>query len=295
MKLIPVHQLAKEYKTDPRNIINWAKSGKITASRIGSVWMVDEPSLKRYLSHHLKKAKLKEYLKGELQERQEEIDEMIAQFDDFIFSLRSLNHVSPLFTIVINEMSLLLPEEKMQKAFVSISTGGSIYEAATKYGVTYDRMCALYRKFLRTITKRMGFLKEYRKRLAELEHKVRELKILNESQRIEILRLTNRKINEDRLQELYDKNGTIPSSVLDMLCMSLEKDVKVETRALHILINIDITTVEHLYRYVSTHGFNSLLDLHGFGSMTLRNLKFALRQKGLLDYKDQSPLFDYFR
>lgn len=295
MKLVPVHQLAQEYKTDARNIINWAKSGKITASRIGTVWMIDEPSLKRYLSYHTKKANQKKYLEEELQEKQEEINEMIAKFDDFLFSMRSLNNITPLFRIIIHEMSLLLPEERMQEAFVTISTGGSIYEAATKYGVSYDRMCTLYRKFQRMIIQKMGFIKSYRERLAELEYKVRELTLLNENKRAEIIRLSHREISDDRLQELYDKNGSIPQSVLDMLCMSLEKDVQIETRAVNALKNIDVETVEQLYRYVSTYGFNRLLELNGFGSTSLRRLKYALRKKGLLDHKDESPLFDYFR
>lgn len=295
MKLIPVHKLAQEYDTDERNIINWAKAGKITASRIGNVWMIDEPSLKRFLSYHAKKVKQKKYLEEQLQEKEEEINEMIAEFDDFIFSLRSINHISPLFRIIINEMSLLLPEKKMQEAFVSISTGESIYKAAQKYGVSYDRMCFLYRKSLRTITQKSGFLKGYRNRLSELEYKVRELTILNENKRIEILRITNRGISDDKLQELYDKYGSIPTNILDMLYMSLDTDVQLETRALNVLKSHDIETVEHLYRFVSSNGFQGLLDFDGFGATTLRRLKFALRKKGLLDFKDESPLIDYFR
>lgn len=295
MKMIPVHKLAKEYETNIRNIINWAKAGKITASRIGTVWMIDEPSLKRYISTHTRKAEQKKYLEEQLQEKDEEISDMIAHLDDFLFSLRSLNHISPLFRIIINEMSLLLPGKKMQEAFVSISTGESIYEAAKKYGVSYDRMCTIYHKFLRMIATKSGFLKGYRNRLAELEYKVRELSLLNEKRKIEILHLTSKDMSEEQLKELYDQFGALSSNVLDMYNMSLDTDVEIETRAFNILKANDIETVEQLYKYVAQFSFKKLLDFHGMGSTSLRRLKYALRKKGLLDNKDTSPLIDFFR
>lgn len=295
MKMIPVHKLAKEYETDVRNIINWAKSGKITASRIGTVWMIDEPSLKHYISTHTKKVKQNQYLKEQIQEKEEEITDMIAHLDDFLFSLRSLNYISPLFRIIINEMSLLLPEEKMQEAFISISTGESIYEAAKKYGVSYDRMCYLYRKFLRMIVAKSGFLKEQRNRLAALEYKVRELSLLNEKREMKILQLTKKDISEEQLHELYGEFGDVSSTVLDLYSMSLVNDVEIETRAANVLKANDIETVEQLYKYVAMFGFKKLLDFDNMGTTTLRRLKYALRKKGLLDNKDKSPLIDFFR
>lgn len=119
MNLIPANKLAKELDTDIKNIINWAKAGKITASRIGTTWMIDESSLKHYLSTHLKKAEQDKYLEQQIQEKEDEITEMIAHIDDFLFSLRSLNQISPVFKVIINEMSLLLPNKKMQEAFIS--------------------------------------------------------------------------------------------------------------------------------------------------------------------------------
>ena len=295
MKLIPAYKLAKEYDTDVRNIVNWAKSGKITASRIGTVWMIDEPSLKRYLSTHTKKAEQKKYIEEQIQEKEEEISDLIAHLDDFLFSLRSLNHISPLFRIIINEMSFLLPDEKMQEAFVDISTGKSIYEAAKKYDVSYDRMCSLYQKFLRMIVAKSGFLKEHRNRLAKLEYQVRELSLLNEKRKMKILHLTKKDMSEEQLHELYGEFGDLSSSVLDLCNMSLATDVKIETRAAHVLKVNDIETVEQLYRFVAMFGFKKLLDFDNLGSTTLRRLKYALRKKGLLDNKDNSPLIDFFR
>ena len=295
MKLIPAYKLANEYDTDIRNIINWAKDGKITASRIGTVWMIDEPSLKRYLSTHVKKAKQKKYMEQQIQEKEEEISDLIAHLDDFLFSLRSLNHISPLFKIIINEMSLLLPEEKAQEAFVCISTGGDIYKAAQKYGVSYDRMCFLYRKFLRMIVAKSGFLKEYRTRLSELEYKVRELSLLNDKREMKIIRLTKKDISEEQLHDLYGEFGDLSSTVLDLYNMSLATDVEIETRAANVLKANDIETVEQLYKYVAMFGFKKLLNFDNMGATTLRRLKYALRKKGLLDNKDQSPLIDFFR
>lgn len=295
MKLIPVHKLAKEYETDVRNIINWAKAGKITASRIGTVWMIDEPSLKHYISTHAKKIKQNQYLKEQLQEKEEEINDMIAHLDDFLFSLRSLNYISPLFKIIINEMSLLLPDQKMQEAFVSISIGDDIYKAAQKYGVSYDRMCSLYRNFLRIIVAKSGFLKKQRTRLAELEYKVRELSLLNEKRKMKILQLTKVDVSEELLHNLYEEFGDLSSTVLELYNMSLDTDIGVGTRAAHVLKANDIVTVEQLYKFVAMFGFKKLLNFDNMGTTTLRQLKYALRKKGLLDNKDKSPLIDFFR
>lgn len=296
MKLIPVHKLAKEFNTKERNIVNWIKAGKITASKIGRVWMVDRSSLQSYILKHTKAVAQEKYIAEQIQEKEEEINEMIAHLDDFLFSMRSLNKVSPLFRMIIDEMSLLLVNPKMQKAFSSIATGESIYKAAQEYGISYDRMCTLYKQSLRTIEAKCGFLKEYRNRLAELEHQVRELTLLNERKKMELLQLGNKKdVSKEKLRELYEKFGELGRDVLKIYSMSLVDDVKVGIRAANVLKANDIETVEELYKFVAMFGFDRLLNFEGMGRISLQDLKYSLRINGLLDKRDQSPLIDFFR
>lgn len=301
-KFVPIHTLAQELNTHERNIVNWIKAGKITASRIGSIWMVDRSSLENYILTHAKRAQQEKYKVEQLQERYQEIDEMIANLDDFLFSIRSLNKVAFLFRVIINEMSYLLPEPKMQQAFIKISTGESIYNAAQQYGVSYDRICAVYRKCLRIIINKSGFLQEYRNRLAKLERKVRELTLLNEKKKIELLHLSEiyhlddkKDVSEEKLKELYDTFGKEGKDVIEIYNMSLMDDVKLETRAWSVLKTNDIETVEELYKFVAMFGFDKLLTFEGLGKTTLRRIKYTLRTKGLLDTKDESPLIDFFR
>lgn len=292
---ITLEKAVEKYGISSKTLIQLGKDNKIAFFRQGGMLMVEENSIKCYL--HLEEFLISQNIYSEVlqREKQEEIDEIISKYDDFLFSLRSLDQISPIFKLIVSSMSLLLPDQKMQKAFVDISLCESIYETAKNYGVSYDRMCMLYQEAIYFIGKKTSFLRDYRNRLAKLEYKVRELTFLDKCKNMEILHSTNNIMNERVQNKISNLIEDYPRAFSDILKLSLENDLKLEPRCMRALKSKCIYTIEDLYKYVSDSGigFDTLLKISNLGKVSLQKLKFNLRRKGFLDLNDKSPLFDY--
>lgn len=292
-KIIPItlDQAAQKFDVPVRILKEWGRSGKIAYAKNGASLMTDENSVRCYLELKASLVRSNKYLEKITREKQEEVNEIISKYDDFLFSLRGLDTISPLFRIMINGMALLLSNKRMQKPFIDISCGQSIYDAAQSYGVTYDKMCSLYQDALRVIGTKTNFLKDYRNRLAKLEYRLRELSVLNNY--IGMRELSQTDI--DLSSPIFMRKGSLPTSLEDILSLSLEKDLKIETRSVNAFKSNDIYTVGDLYTFVGKFGFERLLCFDRFGEISLHRLKNTLRKNGLLDSNDNSPLLDFFR
>ena len=93
-ELISIEEAARITGFPYEEIEDWVKSRKITSfhTRTGTR-MVDPENLRDFIAHieHLGIQKL--YLQLVIQDKEEEADEIIAQYDDYLFCLRSLKNI----------------------------------------------------------------------------------------------------------------------------------------------------------------------------------------------------------
>lgn len=132
-ELISIEEAARITGFPYEEIEDWAKSRKITSfhTRTGTR-MVDPENLRDFIAHieHLGIQKL--YLQLVIQDKEEEADEIIAQYDDYLFCLRSLKNISPLLKQIIAELSTFIDDKQDRYIFTEITSGAKILDVAKR-------------------------------------------------------------------------------------------------------------------------------------------------------------------
>ena len=132
-ELISIEEAARITGFPYEEIEDWVKSRKITSfhTRTGTR-MVDTENLRDFIAHieHLGIQKL--YLQLVIQDKEEEADEIIAQYDDYLFCLRSLKNISPLLKQIIAELSTFIDDKQDRYIFTEITSGAKIQDVAKR-------------------------------------------------------------------------------------------------------------------------------------------------------------------
>lgn len=132
-ELISIEEAARITGFPYEEIEDWVKSRKITSfhTRTGTR-MVDPENLRDFIAHieHLGIQKL--YLQLVIQDKEEEADEIIAQYDDYLFCLRSLKNISPLLKQIIAELSTFIDDKQDRYIFTEITSGAKIQDVAKR-------------------------------------------------------------------------------------------------------------------------------------------------------------------
>ncbi|WP_347144604.1 transcriptional regulator [Parabacteroides distasonis] len=132
-ELISIEEAARITGFPYEEIEDWVKSRKITSfhTRTGTR-MVDIGNLRDFITHieHLGIQKL--YLQLVIQDKEEEADEIIAQYDDYLFCLRSLKNISPLLKQIIVELSTFIDDKQDRYIFTEITSGAKILDVAKR-------------------------------------------------------------------------------------------------------------------------------------------------------------------
>ena len=132
-ELISIEEAARITGFPYEEIEDWVKSRKITSfhTRTGTR-MVDTENLRDFIAHieHLGIQKL--YLQLVIQDKEEEADEIIAQYDDYLFCLRSLKNISPLLKQIIAELSTFIDDNQDRYIFTEITSGAKILDVAKR-------------------------------------------------------------------------------------------------------------------------------------------------------------------
>lgn len=132
-ELISIEEAARITGFPYEEIEDWVKSRKITSfhTRTGTR-MVDTENLRDFIAHieHLGIQKL--YLQLVIQYKEEEADEIIAQYDDYLFCLRSLKNISPLLKQIIAELSTFIDDKQDRYIFTEITSGAKILDVAKR-------------------------------------------------------------------------------------------------------------------------------------------------------------------
>lgn len=276
--LITVKEAAELCGIPELRILNWINKHKIAASWLGNVWWIDKTDLQFILDSKKKIANRSKYLRSILDEKNEEIDAIISQMDDYLFLLKSIKKNSFAFRVITTEMATLIPDETRRNIFIAVSSGNQVAVIANEYGISADRVYHQFDKALVGISKKVGFLVQYRSTLAEKEFRIRELESL----------LKDKKVS-DRLSG----RDTIPTAHLYLLSAKLEIFLNMETRTKNCMRSESIFTIEDLLRYVKDDGFTKLYNIRLFGKKSMRVFKAELRRKEIIDDLDRSFLFKY--
>ena len=132
-ELISIEEAARITGFPYEVIEDWVKSRKITSfhTRTGTR-MVDIGNPRDFITHieHLGIQKL--YLQLVIQDKEEEADEIIAQYDDYLFCLRSLKNISPLLKQIIAELSTFIDDKQDRYIFTEITSGAKILDVAKR-------------------------------------------------------------------------------------------------------------------------------------------------------------------
>ena len=104
-EFITIEEAARITGFPSEEIQQWAISKKITSYVVKQgVRLVDLTNLREFISHIERMGIQKLYLQLIIQDKEEEINEIISQFDDYLFCLRSLKNISPLLKLIIAEL-----------------------------------------------------------------------------------------------------------------------------------------------------------------------------------------------
>lgn len=287
---ILLEKAAEKYAIPYKKLRQLAEDGKIATSRRGSVYIADENSIKAYLELDQKVQGFEAYQAQIIAEKQEEVNEIISQYDDFLFAMRTLNKTTHLFRVLIREFAQVIPDESYQKIFIEVSLGQSIYLVASKMNLTYDRVCAIYSHAVDIIEKKSGLLIKYRQIFAQLlsDRHRKDIEIRNLKGYIK--QLENFKGIENK--KLEKKN--IPEKALDLLTLRLQ-ELPLSNRTMHCLMQTYIYTIEDLIRYLAKHEGNlgALLSIPNFGNASLKELKQILRNYQIIDINEYCFLLEY--
>ena len=132
-ELISIEEAARITGFPYEEIEDWVKPRKRTSFQTSrGTRMVDPENLRDFIAHieHLGIQKL--YLQLVIQDKEEEADEIIAQYDDYLFCLRSLKNISPLLKQIIAELSTFIDDKQDRYIFTEITSGAKIQDVAKR-------------------------------------------------------------------------------------------------------------------------------------------------------------------
>lgn len=294
--MITLRDAALLFGANERTILYWAKQNNITLTKIGESWMVDDVAISKLFAHNIRWGK--EYMKEEINIREEALTNAILQIDDLIYLFKSVKRIAPIFHLIIQEMSQLIPHEQKKAVFLEVISGKRISEVAQNYGISFARACYLYESALTMIRSHQGFLSNHLRILADKEHEITKLQIQNNNlkQHIKTIHtvLEKERIKEDneQLTEMAEEN--IPWTTVKLLSMNLLTELNLDTRIINCMKVLDIVTVEDLLRFIkSGGGMKSLFMARNFGAKSCKTLTLELEKLGIFDSEGNSILFKY--
>lgn len=293
--MIPLNYLATIFQKDEEDVLRWIKYNKVTASRIGNSWMVDETSFYHVIRLNQKLSEYDKYLEEEVRIREEEITNILLQLDDLIYLLKSINKISPILRLLIDEMASLLPAGLNRNIFTDVTSGIGISKCAEAYNLSLSQTCSLYNSTLKIITHKLGFMTEYRDILAREKLRVRRLEIINRNQEEKIKALSDalERITTGTIDNENQSKNLIPLDAIRLLSLNLATDLDLDVRCVNSMHALGLRTVEDLLRYIKNGGLQRTLEARNFGKNSLRRLRYKLIKAGIIDQNEQSYLFEY--
>lgn len=288
---ISIEQASRITGFSAEEIRDWAKSNKIRSySYKDGEPLVNIVSLQNYASKVKRIQMEKLYLQEIIEDKEEEINEIIAQYDDYLFFLRSITKISPLLKIIIDELATFIEDKKSRYIFTAISGGTKVLDVAKHCGSSYDSMCQRYVTIVSRLASHTGFMLDYRKTIADKDLEIERITLENRNLRLELNKLYKESLKAGF--KLPKPQIHIPADAAKLLRKPISM-LTLSSKPRKALQSLSIETIEDLLRYAKTTGLDSLLKLPGFGKLSLEELKFQLEKHKILNKNGDSELFQY--
>lgn len=292
-ELITIEEAARLTGFPAEEIQHWVRCKKITSysTKTGGR-LVETTNLHDFISSIEYLGMQKLYLQLTIQDKAEEVNELIARYDDYLFCLRSLATISPLLKRIIAELATFIHNKQDRYIFTEITRGTKIGDVAKHCDASYDRMCHRYKNILTKLESETHFLLEYQKKITSLELEIERLRLENRNMDCELKKLYRKGIQ-------HGLQLTIPQTLIHIPLQAAKRICKPVTYLTlspyirKILGTLKIETMEDLLRYAESKGLDSLLSMPGFGELGLRQLKFQLEKHKIIDPNGYSELFQY--
>ena len=292
-EFITIEEAARITGFPSQEIQQWAISKKITSYVVKQgVRLVDLTNLREFISHIERMGIQKLYLQLIIQDKEEEINEIISQFDDYLFCLRSLKNISPLLKLIIAELSTFIHDKKDRLIFTEITSGAKIEDVAKRCGISYDGICRRYKVISLRLQENMGFLTEYKKTITNQDLEIERLWIENRNMEYELRRLYTKALQNGLCIESPRSLTPVPLNAAKRICQPITR-LTLAPYIRKCLTTLKIETIEDILRYALKNGLDSLLDLPGFGALGLAQLKFQLEKHKIIDKTGHSDLYQY--
>ena len=292
-EFITIEEAARITGFPSQEIQQWAISKKITSYVVKQgVRLVDLTNLREFISHIERMGIQKLYLQLIIQDKEEEINEIISQFDDYLFCLRSLKNISPLLKLIIAELSTFIHDKKDRLIFTEITSGAKIEDVAKRCGISYDGICRRYKVISLRLQENMGFLTEYKKTITNQDLEIERLWIENRNMEYELRRLYKKALQNGLCIESPRSLIPVPLNAAKRICQPITR-LTLAPYIRKCLTTLKIETIEDILRYALKNGLDSLLDLPGFGALGLAQLKFQLEKNKIIDKTGHSDLYQY--
>lgn len=277
---LTVKQMSAKYDVADATIKYWLSLKYITGSRIGTTLMIDEESFERYLELNKQVGVGEEYLEKLILDKRDERDFILSKYDDEIYVLRTQRICSPLFKLIVREMSELIFYANQRRLFYAISTGEPIERVARRHGIPYHLAVESYESIVKELASKTGFLSTLRKELINCRLQCADYKRQIKSMGTLIAACDLPKADADGF----------PKDINALLNLPVCEVVK-DARARSALLRNDLRTVRNVLEYVLTNGWGSLLRLKSMGPASYAHVVRAFKAANLIDGRLNSYLY----
>lgn len=282
MSWIPLVKAAVKYALHPYALLSWINKDYICGSRIGADWYVDDTSIQEYIGEHHSVSKSDERaLLRCLKEQEDKINKEIKKGRRTLFTLCSLSICSPIFEMMLRDMSELINDAKLRDIFYSLSTGVSKEEIAHKWNIPLTYMFVDYRRSINCVLENWQTTTDCRNKVKELT-----IRCSNYKQAME-----NRDLEEE-LPNIDYQGQEIPIEAARLLRTPLEK-LEISIKIVRVLRRNNLYLLEDLLRFIKKNGFGGVGKLQNVGPQSSMNLLEKLVEIGIMEGKDSCYLFPY--
>lgn len=278
---IGIEKASDKYKVAGKRICQWCQRREITSSEIGGYLMIDEDSL----VSRLEMKKQEQISRTELENKMAEI---VRGNEEDLFVLGSMKELTDIMKVLIMELGDLLDSDNKRTLFLYVALKGSMEEYAAENNMTVEMTRNLYTSVMRDIKQRAGFIKSYKEERILLKAKLRMFEIGQHTLPKKIIPLSV----QTEIPLLKKQEKSIPDDVKKILSTTLF-DIGFDTRVRNCLTVLQIETVEDLLVYTRKHGFDKLLTLNHMGRGSYDKLMNILREKNIVNEKDECGFYGY--
>ena len=292
-EFITLEEAARITGFPSQEIQQWAISKKITSYVVKQgVRLVDLTNLREFISHIERMGIQKLYLQLIIQDKEEEINEIISQFDDYLFCLRSLKNISPLLKQIIAELSTFIDDKQDRYIFTEITSGAKILDVAKRCDIFYDRMCYRYKNIVLRLQENTGFLAEYKKTISCQDLEIERLRLEKRNMEYELRTLYKAVLKSGLSLDAPKSSFDIPTDAARRISLPVTS-LTLSPYIRKCLQKLELETMEDLLRYARKKGLDSLLKIPGFGPLGLDQLKFQLEKHKIMNKAGDSDLYQY--